>query len=50
MSGVQARQQQADDAALALAAAGVEAEAESVSDVAGSGTHAGPSRDFRADP
>jgi EmrB/QacA subfamily drug resistance transporter len=50
MSGVQARQQQADDAALALAAAGVEAEPESVSDVAGSGTHAGPSRDFRADP
>jgi EmrB/QacA subfamily drug resistance transporter len=50
MSGVQARQQQADDAALALAAAGVEAEAESVSDVAGSATHAGPSRDFRADP
>jgi EmrB/QacA subfamily drug resistance transporter len=50
MSGVQARQQQADDAALALAAAGVEAEPESVSDVAGSGTHTGPSRDFRADP
>jgi EmrB/QacA subfamily drug resistance transporter len=50
MSGVQARQQQADDAALALAAAGVEAEPESVSDVAGSATHAGPSRDFRADP
>jgi hypothetical protein len=42
MSGVQARQQQADDAALALAAAGVEAEPESVSDVAGSATHAGP--------
>jgi EmrB/QacA subfamily drug resistance transporter len=50
MSGVQARQQQADDAALALAAAGVEAEPESVSDVAGSATHAGPPRDFRADP
>ncbi|MEP6525691.1 MAG: MDR family MFS transporter [Nocardioidaceae bacterium] len=50
MSGVQARQQQADDAALALAAAGVEAEPEPVSDVAGSATQAGPPRDFRADP
>ena len=48
LSGVQARQQQADDAALALAAAGVEGEP--VSDVAGSATGAETPRDSRGGP
>jgi hypothetical protein len=50
MSGVQARQQQADDAAVALAAAGVEAGREPADDVAGPATRAGSPPGPRADP
>jgi EmrB/QacA subfamily drug resistance transporter len=50
MSGVQARQQQADDAAVALAAAGVEGGREPADDVAGSSTRAGSPPGPRADP
>jgi hypothetical protein len=50
MSGVQARQQQADDAAVALAAAGVEAGREPAEEVAGSSTRAGSPPGLQADP
>jgi EmrB/QacA subfamily drug resistance transporter len=50
MSGVQARQQQADDAALALAAGGGEPHPDAVGGVARSGTATDATRDFPADP
>jgi hypothetical protein len=52
MSGVQARQQQADDAALVLAGAGagVDAEPEPAADVGRPAAHAEPPRDLRGDP